>query len=64
MHVKALAFPFVLLAATAGTFHACQPTGPAAAGKTGTPAGAGSAGNCGITVLYQNNGDGEIEPCG
>ena len=61
MQMKAIAFPFVVLAVSAGSFHACQPAAPVSSAKTGaTP----SAGNCGVTVLYQNNGDGEIEPCG
>lgn len=46
--------PFALLAAG---WPACQPTP-----KNNGAADAGA--KCGITVLYQNNGNGEIEPCG
>ena len=50
--------PLAPIALLAAGWPACQPTGT----KTSGTADAGVA--CGITVLYQNNGNGEIEPCG
>jgi len=44
------------LAILAAGWPACQPTG------TGTAPAKG--GKCGITIVYQNNDNGEIEPCG
>ena len=62
MRTHAVAFPFFLIAAATTGWHGCQPSGsakgPAAAA---TPA---SAASCGVTLLYQNNNNGEIEPCG
>ncbi|HVO29792.1 MAG TPA: hypothetical protein VMV18_03615 [bacterium] len=64
MRSNALAFPFVVLAASALGWHGCQPTTAGGAKPTAaapTPAGSTAVG---LTLLYQNNGNGEIEPCG
>lgn len=59
------AFPFALIAASALGWHGCQPSsatnpklGAVPAATSGTGAGAA------LTILYQNNANGEIEPCG
>ena len=51
--------PLAPIALLAAGWPACQPTGSK---NPGSPADAGA--KCAITVLYQNNGNGEIEPCG
>jgi hypothetical protein len=38
---------------------ACQPSGTSA-----HPTASAAAASCKLTVLYQDNDDGEIEPCG
>lgn len=64
MRSNALAFPFAILAASAFGWHGCQPTTAGGAKPaSAAPTSAGSAVS-GLTLLYQNNGNGEIEPCG
>lgn len=49
--------PLAAFALLAAGWPACQPNGTAT-----VPAKSGA--KCGITVVYQNNDNGEIEPCG
>ena len=50
--------PLGAFAILAAGWPACQPSG------TSVTASAKSGARCGITIVYQNNDNGEIEPCG
>jgi hypothetical protein len=58
------AAPFAALAISTAGWHGCQPTGKSPTPVSSIVGAADSKGACGLTVLYQNNADGEIEPCG
>ena len=66
MRSLAVAFPFFVLAASSIGYHGCQPStaGSPRPSLAAAPSAAVSGAACGLTILYQNNGNGEIEPCG
>ena len=67
MRSLAVAFPFLVIASVG--WHGCQPSSSSAVSRSAAAAPVSPSGNvtasaCGLTILYQNNGNGEIEPCG